>query len=107
MATRATPTAKNLETLGAARPADIALGKATFYSLWRQTIVRYGVLNPYTGRGAISGLLPHGPHGVRDVLATHGKGCLIAVVCFHNSRQSYPTCPTGPFIVRFIFFSRH
>jgi hypothetical protein len=27
--------------------------------------------DPYTGRGAIAGLLPHGPHSVRDVLATH------------------------------------
>ena len=35
------------------------------------TIQRYGVYNPYTGRGAIKGLLPHGPHNVRDVLATH------------------------------------
>jgi hypothetical protein len=26
---------------------------------------------PYTGRGAIKGLLPHGPHNVRDILATH------------------------------------
>jgi hypothetical protein len=26
---------------------------------------------PYTGRGAIRGPLPHGPHNVRDVLATH------------------------------------
>ncbi len=51
--------------------SDLVLGKAAFYELWRQTIARYGVLNPYTGRGAIGGLLPHGPHGVRDVLATH------------------------------------
>ncbi len=34
-------------------------------------IQRYGIYNPYTGRGAIKGLLPHGPHNVRDVLATH------------------------------------
>ena len=34
-------------------------------------IQRYGVFNPYTGRGAIKGLLPHDPHNVRDVLATH------------------------------------
>lgn len=53
------------------RNSDLALGKAAFYDLWRQTITRYGVFNPYTGRGAIAGLLPHGPHGVRDVLATH------------------------------------
>jgi hypothetical protein len=32
---------------------------------------RYGIFNPYTNRGAIKGLLPHGPHAVRDVLATH------------------------------------
>lgn len=43
----------------------------TFYEAWRQAIQRYGIHNPYTGRGAIVGLLPHGPHNVRDVLATH------------------------------------
>ena len=43
----------------------------TFYEAWRLMIQRYGVFNPYTGRGAIEGLLPHGPHNVRDVLATH------------------------------------
>ncbi|WP_234885243.1 hypothetical protein [Rhizobium rhizogenes] len=43
----------------------------SFYNAWRLTIQRYGVYNPYTGRGAIAGLLPHGPHSVRDVLATH------------------------------------
>jgi hypothetical protein len=43
----------------------------TFYEAWRHTIQRYGVYNPWTGRGAIAGLLPHGPHNVRDVLATH------------------------------------
>jgi len=37
----------------------------------RLVIQRYGIYNPYTGRGAIKGLLPHGPHNVRDVLATH------------------------------------
>ena len=42
-----------------------------FYRTWRETIQRYGIHNPYTGRGVIEGLLPHGPHGVRDVLATH------------------------------------
>jgi len=34
-------------------------------------IQRYGIYNPYTQKGAIRGLLPHGPHNVRDVLATH------------------------------------
>lgn len=43
----------------------------TFYEAWRLVTQRYGVYNPYTGRGAIVGLLPHGPHNVRDVLATH------------------------------------
>ena len=43
----------------------------TFYEAWRLTIQRYGVFNPYTNRGAIKGLLPHGPHNIRDVLATH------------------------------------
>jgi hypothetical protein len=42
-----------------------------FYRTWRETIQRYGIHNPYTGRGVIEGLLPHGPHGARDVLATH------------------------------------
>jgi hypothetical protein len=48
-----------------------AYEQATFYEAWRLTIQRYGIFNPYTGRGAIRGLLPHGPHNVRDVLATH------------------------------------
>ena len=45
--------------------------QTTFYEAWRWTIQRYGIFNPWTGRGAIPGLLPHGPHNVRDVLATH------------------------------------
>ncbi len=48
-----------------------AYDQTTFYEAWRLTIQRYGIYNPYTGRGAIKGLLPHGPHNVRDVLATH------------------------------------
>lgn len=48
-----------------------AYDEATFYSAWNLTIQRYGIYNPYTGRGAIKGLLAHGPHCVRDVLATH------------------------------------
>ncbi|WP_291535947.1 hypothetical protein [Brevundimonas sp.] len=47
-----------------------AYSQTTFYEAWRLVIQRYGIFNPYTGRGAI-GLLPHGPHSVRDVLATH------------------------------------
>lgn len=51
--------------------ASAAYDQNTFYEAWRLTIQRYGIFNPYTGRGAIKGLLPHGPHNVRDVLATH------------------------------------
>ncbi|PKP68289.1 MAG: hypothetical protein CVT83_05725 [Alphaproteobacteria bacterium HGW-Alphaproteobacteria-5] len=51
--------------------ADATYDQTTFYEAWRLTIQRYGIYNPYTGRGAIEGLLPHGPHNVRDVLATH------------------------------------
>lgn len=50
---------------------DAAYNQNTFYEAWRLIIQRYGIYNPYTGRGAIAGLLPHGPHSVRDVLATH------------------------------------
>ena len=48
-----------------------AYDQSSFYEAWRATIQRHGIYNPYTGRGAIVGLLPHGPHNVRDVLATH------------------------------------
>ena len=54
-----------------ASSAEAAYNQTTFYEAWRLTIQRYGVFNPYTGRGAIANLLPHGPHNVRDVLATH------------------------------------
>lgn len=50
---------------------EAAYCQNTFYEAWRWVIQRYGIYNPYTGRGAIPGLLPHGPHNVRDVLATH------------------------------------
>jgi hypothetical protein len=50
---------------------DAAYNQTTFYEAWRLITQRYGVYNPYTGKGAIKGLLPHGPHNVRDVLATH------------------------------------
>lgn len=48
-----------------------AYDQNSFYEAWRLIIQRYGIHNPYTQRGAIKGLLPHGPHSVRDVLATH------------------------------------
>jgi hypothetical protein len=50
---------------------DAAYDQTTFYQAWRLTIQRYGIYNSYTGRGALPGMLPHGPHNVRDVLATH------------------------------------
>jgi hypothetical protein len=50
---------------------DASYDKNTFYEAWCLIIQRYGIWNPYTGRGAIRGLLPHGPHCLRDVLATH------------------------------------
>jgi hypothetical protein len=50
---------------------NAAYSQNTFFEAWRTVIQRYGIYNPWTGRGAIEGLLPHGPHNVRDVLATH------------------------------------
>ncbi len=50
---------------------NAAYDQNTFYEAWRLTIQRYGIYNPWTKRGAIKDLLPHGPHNVRDVLATH------------------------------------
>ncbi len=50
---------------------EAAYDQNSFYEAWRLIIQRYGIYNPYTERGAIKGLLPHGPHSVRDVLATH------------------------------------
>jgi hypothetical protein len=44
---------------------------ASFYMDYLVITQRYGIYNPYTKRGAIEGLMPHGPHCVRDVLATH------------------------------------
>lgn len=51
--------------------SNAAYDQTSFYEAWRLTIQRYGIYNPYTGKGAVKGLLPHGPHSVRDVLATH------------------------------------
>jgi len=53
------------------RSANAAYDQNTFYEAWRVAIQRYGIYNPYTGLGAIPGRLPHGPHNIRDVLATH------------------------------------
>lgn len=54
-----------------AKSRSAAYDSTSFYEAWRLAIQRYGIYNPYTGHGAIEGLLPHGPHNVRDVLATH------------------------------------
>ena len=48
---------------------DAAFTQSGFYEAWRLTIQRYGIYNPWTERGAIPGLMSHGPHSVRDVLA--------------------------------------
>jgi len=41
-----------------------------YYEAFRATITTYGIFNPYTGKGAIEGLRPHGPHSIRHILAT-------------------------------------
>ncbi len=43
----------------------------SFYHAFRAIITTYGIYNPHTGRGAIVGLRPHGPHSVRHVMGTH------------------------------------
>lgn len=50
---------------------DPELTITSYYGVWKLLIQRYGIYNPYTKRGVIKGLLPHGPHAVRDILATH------------------------------------
>ncbi|WP_277792778.1 hypothetical protein [Caulobacter endophyticus] len=60
-----------VKTVKRSTTKDASYDSATFYMAWREAIQRYGVFNPYTGRGAVAGILPHGPHNVRDVLATH------------------------------------
>jgi hypothetical protein len=64
---RGTLFVKTVKTTG----IDAAYDSTKFYEGWRTVIQRYGIYNPYTGRGAIKGLLSHGPHNVRDILATH------------------------------------
>jgi len=41
-----------------------------FSEEWRDLTRRFAVYNPYTKRGAIPGILPHGPHSVRHIVAT-------------------------------------
>lgn len=44
--------------------------RGEFYQAWYEITQLYGIYNSYTGRGAIEHLVPHGPHNVRDVVAT-------------------------------------
>ena len=44
---------------------------AGYYNVYRAMIVTYGIYNPFTGRGAIRDLKPHGPHSVRHIMATY------------------------------------
>ncbi|WP_152540631.1 helix-turn-helix domain-containing protein [Sulfitobacter pontiacus] len=57
------------------RSKDASLSSAAYYEAYRSMITTYGILNPYTGRGAIEGLRPHGPHSIRHVLATAAVKC--------------------------------
>lgn len=41
---------------------DVAHNQTTFYEAWKLTIQRYGIFNPYTGRGVIKGSLPRTDH---------------------------------------------
>ncbi|WP_157070222.1 hypothetical protein [Aureimonas frigidaquae] len=50
---------------------DVTMSIASMTHHWYRITRKYGIYNPYTKRGAVQGLLPHGPHNVRDVRATH------------------------------------
>lgn len=52
------------------RAKDPTMGATAFYQMWVNIIRRYGVKNPFNGRGSIEDLGVHGPHAVRDVWAT-------------------------------------
>ena len=52
------------------RAEDAEYGLVGFYNAYRAMIETYGIYNPYTARGAIVGLKPHGPHALRHVMAT-------------------------------------
>jgi len=52
------------------RAEDAEYGMVGFYNAYRAMIETYGIYNPYTGRGAIVDLKPHGPHAFRHVMAT-------------------------------------
>jgi hypothetical protein len=53
------------------RKKDVVYHGPSMNDAWKVAVQRYGIYNPYTGLGAIEGLRAHGPHTVRDVLATH------------------------------------
>jgi transcriptional regulator with XRE-family HTH domain len=53
------------------RTKTAAYDQFGYYNAFRKVVRTYGIYNPFTGRGAIRGLRPHGPHSVRHVLATH------------------------------------
>jgi len=59
-----------VKTLGPGRTgAEYSTG--SFNNMFTGIIETYGIYNPFTGQGAIAGLMPHGPHALRDVIATH------------------------------------
>lgn len=53
------------------RIGGVPFTTSRLFNTWRSIIARHGVHNPWTGRGVVHGLLPHGPHAVRAVIATH------------------------------------
>lgn len=59
-----------LRTMRSNKGSGIHSGPS-FNAQWRDSIIRYGIYNPYTKRGALKGLLPHGPSAPRAVIATH------------------------------------
>lgn len=79
---------KNMGT----RAEDPCMGQEAFYNAFVAAVRRYGIRNPFNGRGAIEGLRPHGPHaGFRDVVATHilktGGGVSIAADALLDSEE--------------------
>lgn len=51
-------------------PSRPKFTKHKFHGKYRQLTMQYLAHNPYLGRG-IPGVKPHGPHAVRDIIATH------------------------------------
>lgn len=71
---------------------DVSMSIASMTHHWYRIIRKYGIYNPYTKRGAVPGLLPHGPHNVRDVRVTHvlkATGSFeIASYAIHDTAQT-------------------